>query len=148
MRAGQAQVPESSSVGAELIGDEQFRREALFPEELAHQPECRLLVAAALNQHVENLALMIDGAPQVHAFAGYPDHHLVEVPSIARPWPTPPQVSCDPGPEFQNPAPHRFIGNLEAALGQEILHIAIAQVKRRYSQIACWMIGGGKRRRR
>ena len=63
MRAGQAQVPESSSVGAELIGDEQFRREALFPEELAHQPECRPLVAAALNQHVENLALMIDGAP-------------------------------------------------------------------------------------
>jgi predicted TIM-barrel fold metal-dependent hydrolase len=34
-------------------------REALFPEELAHQPECRPLVAAALNQHVENLALMM-----------------------------------------------------------------------------------------
>jgi hypothetical protein len=44
---------------------------------------------------------MIDGAPQVHAFAGNLDHHLVEVPSIARAWPTPPQVSCDPGPEFQ-----------------------------------------------
>jgi len=31
------------------------------------------------------------------------------------------------GAEFQNPAPHRFIGNLQAALGQEILHIATAQ---------------------
>jgi hypothetical protein len=77
MRAGQAQVPESSSVGAELIGGEQFRREALFPE-LAHQPECRPLVAAALHQHVEDLAFMIDGAPQVHPFAGNPDHDLVK----------------------------------------------------------------------
>ena len=109
MRAGQAQVPESNSVGAELIGDEQFWRETPFPEELAHQPECRPLVAPALNQHVENLALVIDAAPQVHPFAGNPHHHLVEVPSIARAWAGPSQLSCDPGPEFQNPAPHRFI---------------------------------------
>jgi hypothetical protein len=27
------------------------------------------LVAPALNQHVENLALVIDGAPQIHPFA-------------------------------------------------------------------------------
>jgi hypothetical protein len=58
--------------------------EALFPEQLAHQPECRALVAAAVNQHVENLALVIDGAPQVHPFAGNPDHHLVEVPALGR----------------------------------------------------------------
>jgi len=37
----------------------------LFPEQLAHQPECRALVAAALNQYVKNLALVIDGAPQI-----------------------------------------------------------------------------------
>jgi len=145
MRAGQAQVPESNSVGAELIGDEQFWRETPFPEELAHQPECRPLVAAALNQHVENLALMIDGAPQVHALAGNPDRHLIKVPSIARAWPTAPQVSGDPGPEFQNPAPHGFIRSLQPSLGQEILHIAIAQVRRRYSRIACWIMGAGKR---
>src|SRR3979411_1678016 len=114
MTAGQAQVPESSAVGAQLIGRQQFRRETLFLEELAHQPECRPLVAPALNQHVENLALVIDGAPQVHPFAGYPDHHLVEVPSIAWAWAAPSQLSCYPGPELQNPASHRFIGNLQA----------------------------------
>ena len=86
----------------------------------------RPLVAPALNQHVENLALVVDGAPQVHPFASNPDHHLVEVP-IARAWAAPPQISCDPGPEFQNPAPHRFIGNLQAALGQEFLNVAVAQ---------------------
>src|SRR5216684_8319320 len=127
MRAGQAQVPESRSVGAELVGSYQFRREGLFLKELAHQPECSPLVAPALNQHVENLALVIDGAPQVHPFASNPDHHLVEVPSIARAWAAPSQLSCYPGPELQNPAPHRFIGNLQAALGEEFLNVAVAQ---------------------
>src|SRR5712672_2586315 len=47
--------------------------------------------------------------------------------SIARAWAAPPQLSCKPGPEFQNPAPHRFIGNLQAALGEELLDIAVAQ---------------------
>jgi hypothetical protein len=127
MTARQAQVPDSSSVGAELVGREQFRREALFLEELAHEAEGRMLVAPALNQHIENLALMIDGAPQVHPLSGNPDHHLVEVPAIARAWAAPPQLSCDPQPELQNPALHRFIGNINAALGQELLGVAVAQ---------------------
>src|ERR1700686_1252594 len=99
----------------------------MFPEQLAHQPECRALVAAALNQHVENLALVINSAPQVHPLARDANDHLVEVPSIARAWAAPPQLSCDPGPELQNPAPHRLIGNLQAALGEEFLNVAIAQ---------------------
>jgi hypothetical protein len=48
MRAGQAELPESRSVGAELVGRQQFRHEALFPEELAHQPERRALVASVV----------------------------------------------------------------------------------------------------
>jgi hypothetical protein len=70
---------------------------------------------------------MIDGAPQVHPFASNPDYHLVEVPSVARAWAAPPQLSCDPGPEFQHPAPHRLIGNLQAALGEKFLNVAVAQ---------------------
>jgi len=64
---------------------------------------------------------------KVHPFASNPDHHLVEVPSIARAWAAPPQLSCDPGPEFQHPAPHRLIGNLQAALGEKFLNVAVAQ---------------------
>src|ERR1700682_1178670 len=114
MRAGQAKVAESRSVGAKLVGRQQFRREALFPKELAHQSYCRPLVAPALDQHVENLALVVDGTPQVHPLARDANHHLVEVPSTARAWAAPPQLSCNPGPELQNPAPHRLIGKLQA----------------------------------
>ena len=70
---------------------------------------------------------MIDGAPQVHSLTGNSDDHLVEVPAIARPRTALPQPSCNPGPEFQNPAPHRFIGDIEPTLGKQIFHIAIAQ---------------------
>src|SRR3982074_526497 len=73
MRAGQAKMPKSGSIRAQLVSRQQFGHEALFPEELAHQPECCPLVAAALNQHVENLALVIDSAPQIHPLSGNPD---------------------------------------------------------------------------
>jgi hypothetical protein len=57
----------------------------LLFEQLAHQPQRRAAVALALNQHVEHLALVIDGMPEVHALAGNPHHHPVQMPSIARP---------------------------------------------------------------
>src|SRR5712671_6680051 len=47
------------------------------------------------------------------SYSGDPDHHLVEVPSIARAWAAPPQLSCNPEPKFEHPAPHRFVGNLQ-----------------------------------
>jgi hypothetical protein len=61
----------------------QARCEALFLEQLAHQPECRLRIAPTLNEHVEDLALVVDGAPQVHPFPGDPDDHLASSPRWA-----------------------------------------------------------------
>jgi hypothetical protein len=29
--------------------------------------------------------------------------------------------------EFQNPAPHRLIGDIETAFGEELFHVAVAQ---------------------
>jgi len=46
-------------------------------EELAHQPDRRPLAAPALNQHAENLALMINGAPQVHPLVSPIDFYLL-----------------------------------------------------------------------
>jgi hypothetical protein len=97
---GQSQAPERGGVGAQLIGDQQFGREALLLEQLAHQPQRRPTVAPTLNQHVEDLALEINGTPQIHPLAGDPNHHLVEVPAIARPRTAPPLPSLDHRSEF------------------------------------------------
>ena len=95
MRAGEAQLPERRAIGAQLVGDQQLRCEALFLEQLAHQPECRLRISPTLNEHVEDLALVVDGAPQVHLFPVDPDDHLVEVPSRARAGAALPQLARD-----------------------------------------------------
>ena|SRR5438067_9774395 len=39
----------------------------------------------ALNQHIEDLALVVDRPPQIHPLVGDPDDHLVKMPAIARP---------------------------------------------------------------
>jgi hypothetical protein len=52
-----------SRLGERLVGDQQFRREALLLEKLAHQPQYRSAVAAALDQHVQDLALMVVPKP-------------------------------------------------------------------------------------
>src|SRR5260370_11397558 len=104
MRADQAKMSKSGSVRAQLVSRQQFRREALFLKELAHQPECSPLVAPALNQHVENLALVIDGAPQVHPLARDANDHLVEVPPVARACAGPPELSC------KGPVPGSCVG--------------------------------------
>src|SRR5712671_4980343 len=127
MRASQAKVPERRSVGAKLVGRQRFRRETLSPEQLAHQPERRPPVAPALNQHIENLALMVDSAPKVQVLAGDPDHHLVQMPSVARAAAALPQFARDYRAELQNPAPHRLVRDIEPTLRQEILHVAVAQ---------------------
>ena len=127
VRAGEAQLPESRAVGAQLVGDQQLRCEALFLEYFAHQPECRLRIAPTLNEHVEDLAFMVDGAPQIHPFPGDPNDHLVEVPSRARAGAALSQLARDQRAEFQHPAPHRFIGDVEPTLGEQFLYVSVAQ---------------------
>ena len=70
MSAGQMEIVEGGAVGAQLVGDYQPGCEALLPERLAHEPQGGALIAPALNQHVEDLALVIDGTPQIHPLAG------------------------------------------------------------------------------
>ena len=96
-------------------------------EQLAHQPQRCSGIASALDKNVENLALVVDGTPEIHALAGDAHHHLVEMPAIARPRAALAQPSRDRRTELQHPTPYRFVGDVEPALGQQFLDIAVAQ---------------------
>src|ERR1700680_2009728 len=76
MTAGQMEIVEGRTVEAQLVGDYQLGCEALLPEQLAHEPQGGALIAPALNQYVEDLALVIDGTPQIHPLAGDANDHL------------------------------------------------------------------------
>ena len=127
MVTGKPEVPEGSAVRAQLIRDHPFWREALLSHQLAHELDGRTPVSPALNQDVENLTFMIDGAPEIHPPPRDPDDHLVEMPSITRPRTRLSQPSCNHRPEFQYPAAHALVGDVEPALGKQFLDIAVAQ---------------------
>ena len=88
---------------------------------------------------------MVDGTPEVHSLAGNPDHHLVQVPSVARARAAPPQPPRDHRSELQHPAPDGFVGDIEPTLGEEILDVSVAEREAQVSQTACWMTTGGSR---
>src|ERR1700750_89802 len=85
MVAGKPEMLEGSAVRPQLCSRHRLRPEALPAEQLAHELDGCAFIPSALNKDFENLALIIDRAPQVHMLAGDPDDHLVEMPAIARP---------------------------------------------------------------
>jgi hypothetical protein len=62
-------------VGHQLIG-----REALFLEQLAHQFHGCSLIASSLHQQVENLAFVVNRAPEPELRARNYHGHLIEMP--------------------------------------------------------------------
>ena len=118
-------MSEGSAVGAQLVGRHPGRREALFTEQFAHQLDGGRPVSTTLDQDLEDLALMVDGTPQIHELAGDPDDHFVEMPAIARSRTAPSQAPSDRRSEFEPPTANAFVGEIEATLGKQLLHIAI-----------------------
>jgi hypothetical protein len=120
--------PEGHAAGVKLVRDRPPGRKAVLTDQLAHQPHgCPLVPARLLDQDVEDFALLVDGAPQIHAFAGDPHDHLIQMPPITRPGAPLPQLSREEWPEFQDPAPDRFVGQVEPAFGKDILDVALAE---------------------
>src|SRR5215204_1378738 len=127
MARSHPELTAGAGVGRQPIGHEHRRSIALLPQELAHEPQGCGLIAARLHKHVQDLALAVDRSPQPQAFACDHDRHFVEVPLVAWPGTKPTEVAGESWPELQNPAPNGLVGHVEPALGQEFLHIAVAQ---------------------
>jgi hypothetical protein len=49
------------------------------------------------------------------------------MPSIARPRTNLPQPPCNQWPEFQDPAAHALVGDVEPAFGKQFFDIAVAK---------------------
>jgi len=59
------------------------------------------------------------------------------MPTIARPRTAPAQPPRDCRSEFQHPIPDGFVGDVEATVGQQFLHVAVD----RYPDNTCWPEG-------
>jgi hypothetical protein len=73
-----------------------------------------------LHKQVENLAFVVDRAPQPELPAPNRHGHLVEMPTRRWPWTSMAKFSGEQRPELQDPSPHRFIGDIQTALREQI----------------------------
>ena len=127
MLSREGKQTDRGAVGAEFIGYNRRRREALLLQEFPHQPNCRPSVPAGLNQEIQDFALTVHGTPEIELPPSNYDDHLVQVPAFGRSWPptlNPPRI----GPtEFQDPSSNCLIREVETTLGKQVLNVPIAQ---------------------
>ena len=127
MLSREGKKTDRGAVGAEFIGYNRRRREALLLQEFPHQPNCRPSVPAGLNQEIQDFALTVHGTPEIELPPSNYDDHLVQVPAFGRSWPptlNPPRI----GPtEFQDPSSNCLIRDVETTLGKQVLNVPIAQ---------------------
>src|SRR5271166_2824518 len=95
--------------------------------QLAHQLHGRSLIAPSLHQQIENLAFIVDRAPEPELPARNRNGHLVEMPSRSWPRASMAKFSGEQRPELQNPSPHRLVGDIQTALREQIFDVAIAK---------------------
>jgi hypothetical protein len=63
MAIGEAEILQSRPIRRQVVGGDCFRMDALALEQLSQQLERGVLVAPLLDQNIENLTLVVDGAP-------------------------------------------------------------------------------------
>src|SRR5260221_10124751 len=100
-------LPLGSGVALQLVGDEHTRGSTLLPEELAEQAFGGLLVAPALDQNIQNEAVLVDGTPEPMLLAGNADGDLIEVPFVATARRSPADAVGEFPAEFEAPLPDR-----------------------------------------
>src|ERR1700758_3299335 len=102
-------LPLGSGVALQLVGDDHTRGSTLLLEELAQEAFVGLLVAPALDENIENEAVLVDGTPQPMLLPGDADDNLIEVPFVATARRSPPDAIGEFAAEFKATLPDRLV---------------------------------------
>lgn len=115
------------SIGAQLVSDHALRRNALLLQQPRQQALGRIGVAAVLDDLVEHIAILVDGAPQPVFPAGNGDDDLVQVPDVVSAGLLAAQAASEIRPEFNASPADGLIRNHDPALQQHFLGQTQAQ---------------------
>ena len=126
VEVAETQVSECSTVRLQFIRHDLEWPNALVPEELSHEFQCRPLVSALLNQDVEYFAFTIHGAPQVHLLTANIHENFVDMPLVKGSWTAFSNPAGIGLSEFQHPQTNRLVGDIDSSLSEKILNIPVA----------------------
>ena len=121
--------PLSGAVAREIGGDAHARHVRTALQQLAEELAGCAFVAPALHQEIEDSAILVDCPPEIVPVPVDREEGFIQMPLIA--W------LCTPSaqlmglllPELETPLAHRFVGYDDATFGQELFHIAVAEVE-------------------
>jgi hypothetical protein len=130
MAFGESKLTGCSPRGAQVIRDELVWDKAVFLQKCSHQIERRPIVPPGLDQHIEDLALGVDGSPQIDRAAIDFQIDLIEMPDGVGLRPALTQISRDLGSKMVHPAAHGLIGDQDPRPASKTLDNVKAQVKR------------------
>ena len=98
-----------NAIAAQLVRDKPIRRPLLLFEQLTNKPCGCSTVAPSLPQDIENVAVLVDGAPQILTSALDLQEDLVQQPVVARGRPLAPHVAGVVRPESATPPSNCFV---------------------------------------
>jgi len=114
-------------IAAKLVGDQPPWLFLLAFQDLAKKALGGPGVATGLNEDIEYVAILIDGAPQIVLHTSDLDEYLIGEPRVTKPAFA--ALQCPPiaGPKLETPSANGLVGHLNTALGKKILDVAEAQ---------------------
>ena len=99
-------------IASELVGDHHPRHVHCFLSSLRKNRLAALASRRGLDQDVQDIAVLVDGPPQVLPLAVDREEDLVEVPRVAGPGPAAAQPGRVDLPELHAPVPDRLVGTI------------------------------------
>ncbi len=123
MNSGRSLFADGDRIGFQLVRGNALWREALLLQQLSQQSPCRLSASSWQDQEVEHLAFVIYRPPQPVITATDLDNHIIEVPTRTGARTAAAKIARNQSAELQEPASNRFVRNIDATLGQQILDI-------------------------
>ena len=122
-----AELPQGRPVGAQPVGHDHLGHGALPLAEFAQQFQRRFPITSRLDYQLEHLALVVDGAPDIVDPALDSDEDLVQMPAVAGRRASLPDLLGIGGAELERPTADGLVGDIDAAHGEQVLDILVAQ---------------------
>ena len=118
-----------SSIALQLIGDDPEWLLALTAQQSAKEPLGCTLIAARLQENIDDITVLIHGTPKILLLAVDSDEEFVQIPGITEASLFLLETSGIVGSEFPAPSPDGFVRNDDSAFGQKIFNVPEAQTE-------------------
>jgi hypothetical protein len=110
----------SRIITSEFVGDQPAGFAPLAFEQATEKPFSSLLIAAALHENINDIAVLIDGSPQILLLSLNRDKHFVEMPGVTQAALSFFQFASISRTKLLTPLTNGFIGDGDAAFCEEL----------------------------